>query len=386
MNIVLDSNIIFDNWYLTGPSITVLQKHMRLGESKLIIPEIVVLEVKNLFREQIIEHTQHINKLNRLLSGVYRKLEYDIDKISELYGKALTKRLRALRVEIPTFTDIPQENVASRALSKRKPFIKSGKGYRDTLIWETILRKVANRKSQTFFITANHKDFASEEDVKRLHPQLPEDLIAYHLPPESVRLYADIKSFIDDNVLPHLKQITDDAFKELKTGEYKSFSIKKWFIKNRENIIDSANKYVEKLISDSELENPEITYIEDPEEISVSNLRLTDDNLIYVDATVTSGIVIDVFIFKSSWGFIGDRYPIDIQDSDWNEAYMWGQLFVKLPIRLSIIFDLVKRKVREFEVNPFGEMFGFCKHCGAPILHDSAETCHQCGKSLFHLD
>lgn len=385
MKVVLDSNIIFDNWYLTGPNITVLERHIKLGESKLFIPEIVIWEVKNLFKKQIIEHTQSVKKLNNLLSGLNKNIPFEnIEKILKLYDKALAKRLKMLRVEIPTHTDIPQNNVAMRALACRRPFTESGKGYKDTLIWETILRRIVDPKDKTFFITKNHKDFASEKDAKQLHPHLLDDLSANHLPTDSVCLYTDIKSFIDDNILPHLKQITDDAVKELKSGEYKSFSIKEWFIKNRDNIIRSANKHVETLLSEPELEDPEIVYIEDPEELSVDDLRLTDDNTVYIDATATTDIVIEVFIFKSSYSWIGNEYPVEILEYDWNEHYMWGQLVLQLPISFSIIFDLESKKVREFEVNPFSSVYGFCRRCGAPILSDAAETCHKCGKSLFH--
>jgi hypothetical protein len=382
VNIVLDSNIIFGNWYLTGPNITILQEHMKLGASKLIIPEIVVMEVENLFKEEIIKYEQPVKELNNLLSGISQKLEYDIDKIMELYKKALTKRLKALRAEIPTYSDISHENVANRALSKRKPFAKSGKGYMDTLIWETILRKVADSKDETFIITNNHKDFASEEDKEKLHPDLLNDLITNHLPPESVRLYTDIKSFIDDKILPHLKQI-EDVIKELGTGRYKSFSIGEWFEDNREGIIMSGNKYIENVISDPELEDPRISYIEDPEEITVNDVRLADDNTAYVEVTLTANAVIDVFVFKGSYYSLSDRYPIEIQEFDWNEHYVWAQLEVDLPVSLSLIFDLKEEKVREFEVNPFGEIYGFCRRCGATILSDAAETCSKCGKSLF---
>jgi rRNA-processing protein FCF1 len=385
MNIVLDSNIIFDNWYLTGPNITVLQRHIKLGGSKLFIPEIVILEVKNLFKKRITQYAQSVKELNNLLSGLNKNVAFhDIDKMLELYDKALAKRLEALKAKTPTYNDIPQKNVASRALSQRKPFAESGKGYKDTLIWETILQRIADPKDKTFFITKNHKDFASEKHTKKLHPHLLDDLSANQLPADSVCLYPDIKSFVVDNILPYLKQIADDAVKELETGKYKSFSLKKWFIKNRDNIISSANKHIETLLSEPELENPSIAYIEDPEELSVDNLRLTDANTVYIDATVTADSVIDVFIFKSSYGFVSDEYPVEIQEYDWNEHYMWGQLILQLPISLSIIFDIENRKVREFEVNPFSGIYGFCPHCGAPIISDAAETCGKCGKSLLY--
>jgi hypothetical protein len=353
---------------------------MEMGGSKLFIPEIVILEVKSLFKKRITQHTQSVRELNNLLSGINEKVALrDADTMIKLYKEAFNKRLKALAAETPTYKDIPQEDIACRALSQRKPFTESGKGYKDTLIWETILRKIADPKGKTIFITKNHKDFASEKDNKQLHPHLLDDLKAKQLPIDSVYLYTDMKSFVDENILAYLKQI-----EELKTGKYKSFSIQEWFTDNRDDIISSANRYVENLLSDSELEDPTIRYIEDPKEISVDDVRLTDENTVYIDVAVISDAVIEVFVFKSSYGFVRERCPIEVLEYDWNEHYIWGQLVLELPISLSISFDLKKEKVQEFEVNPFSEIFGFCRRCGAAILSDAAETCGKCGKSLLY--
>lgn len=81
---------------------------------------------------------------------------------------------------------------------------------------------------------------------------------------------------------------------------------------------------------------------------------------------------------------IEDDYPLlDVQDCDWNEYYAWAQMTLSLPIRISIVFDVLRERVEEFEVDGFDEIFGWCKFCGAAILSDAAEACYKCGKPFF---
>lgn len=52
IQIVFDANVIFTNWHLNGPSMVLIEKLIASGECKLIVPEIVILEARNLSREK----------------------------------------------------------------------------------------------------------------------------------------------------------------------------------------------------------------------------------------------------------------------------------------------------------------------------------------------
>jgi len=165
MQIVLDTNIIFDHWQLDGPNFLVLEKLIRLNKCKLIIPEIVFLEVMNKYRQVLLDRTKAVDDLNKLIANEDKRIQYpDVDQLCKEYKDSLTNRLEDLQAEIPSHTDIPHADIVSRSLNHRRPFSKSeksDKGYRDTLIWEVILRKVANPDTATVFITNNTTDFGT---------------------------------------------------------------------------------------------------------------------------------------------------------------------------------------------------------------------------------
>lgn len=384
MQLIFDTNVIRDNWFLKGPSMTVIEKFITLGKCKLIVPEIVILEAANLFRKEVTIHVKAVKKLNSLISREdVVTPSRDIEQICKDYEETLNKRLDELQVERLSYTEIPHKEIVSRALACRKPFRESDKGYRDTLLWEGVI-KVANSDCTTFFITNDREDFASKSNEGQLHPDLVEDLSARGLPTESVCLCVGIKQFLNDHLLPYLQQVAGEAMEDLKAGKYKSFSIREWFIENHDQFITQLNEDVDSLYAwPQELENPELSYIEDPEDIRVGDVFSLEKDTVYIDAIAFADVTFDVFIFKPDYYVVHDKYPLDIQDGDWNDDYMWAQLTLYVPIKFSMTFNILSEQIEEFEVNGFEETFGWCKFCGAPVLNDAAETCYKCGKSLF---
>lgn len=385
MYVVLDTNVLYGNWYLEGTNFKLLERHIKLGQSNLVIPEIVVLETKSLFRKQLSKHVVSAREIERLAPNL--KLSSYIPSIDELcmqYEKALHSRLDELGAVVISHSDIPHEAIVSRALAVRKPFRDSDKGYRDTLLSEVVLNNVANRDSPTYLITNNHKDFGDKKIRRQLHSDLVSDLLSHNLGPESITLYTNLKEFIEVQIVPHLESVTTEILEQLEQGRYRSFSIGKWFTDNRDTLIKTSNKWIESLLSSTpELESPEVCYIEDPQQITVENAYFLDDDRVYLDATVLSDVNVDVFVFKSDYYSISEECDLSIMDDDWNKHYMWAQMTLRLPINFSLILNIVDDEVEEFEINPVQEIFGWCNNCRAPILSDAAEACTECGKQFF---
>ena len=201
---------------------------------------------------------------------------------------------------------------------------------------------------------------------------------------DCVKLHTSLKGFIDKEIRPRVKEVASTAIEALKNGEYETFSILPWFGQNRDKFVSSTNKWIEVVLSDKpELETPEVSYIENPERIEVTDVYSIDEDRVYLEAIAYADTVIDVFIFKSDFGWIDEKYDLCIWDSDWNEHYMWAQIIFRLPIRFTLTFNIINKEVEEFEINPIEEFYGWCVYCGHPILHDAAEHCPNCERSLI---
>jgi len=387
MKIVLDTNIIFDHWQLDGPNFLVLEKLIRLNKCKLIIPEIVFLEVMNKYRQVLLDRTKAVDDLNKLISNEDKRIQYpDVDQLCREYEDSLVKRLEDLQAEIPSHTDIPHDDIVSRSLARRRPFSKSeksDKGYRDTLLWEVILRKVANPDTTTFFITNNTTDFGTSSNEHQFHSDLLEDIRLRGLPEGSVCMYTNLKQWISDNGLPCLEKFAKEVAEDLKDGEYKSFSLRTWFNSNRKHFVTALNEQIQEILSTwYELEDPTVGYIEDPESINIEEVATIDENTVYITAEALAEVSVDALIYKWDYDPLSRKYPIVLVDSDWNESYVFAAMAMALPIKFSAVFDIFSEKINSFEIDNI-EIFGWCRHCGATILSDAAEGCYKCGKQFW---
>jgi len=55
-------------------------------------------------------------------------------------SRILSEEVKRMNAQSPDYADISHADIVTRDLKRRKPFQQNGKGYRDTLLWETIVR------------------------------------------------------------------------------------------------------------------------------------------------------------------------------------------------------------------------------------------------------
>jgi len=382
--VVLDANIIRENWLLNGPSMSVLGKFIDSNRCKLFIPDVVRLEVNKLFREEAkncIRNVGELKKLNIIADADIQVPE--LMQLCEAYQQRMNERLEGLRAEVIQYNHITHQQILTRADQGRKPFRASDKGYKDTLIWEGVL-SIATQASRTCFITQNYRDFRESKEGP-LHPDLLRDVRDQGLPEDSIVICNSIKQFVDLYLSSYLNKLAGEVLDSLKTGQYGKFNIVYWFMENRDSIIEAVDKDAGTILSHEHyFEDINVSYIEDPERIEVGEAFDIENEQVYFDITLFADTTFDFYIYKSDLYAIEDDYPLlDVQDYDWNEYYAWAQMTLLVPIRISIVFDVLQESVEEFEVNGFDEIFGWCDACGAAVINDAAESCYKCGKPLF---
>jgi hypothetical protein len=402
VKVVFDTSVLFDHWFLDGPNFELLESFADLTDVSLIVPEIVKLELVKKYYEVAIsliaEREKHLEKAKRTrqrlesMGVLHSEGEVpgawpdgsptDIDTIVARYTAALTGRLSSLGVLIPGYVGISQESILGRCLSGRKPF-RAGKGYRDSLIWEVILNDVADASDITFFVTANHKDFAEADDSLELHLDLKDDLRSRGLPQDCVRLCNSIERFVSENVVPSMRRL-EEAKVRFEAGDYDGFSLEKWIAENRPLIMDALQNSVDSLLEQdhslSQLMDADIVYIEDPVTVHLEEVLGLGVDKIYLRAYLKAELSIDAFVDKSDYNFLSEDIELSVWDADWNEHSMLVSVSVITPINLYLLFDIKDKSVVRFEAS-FLDSYGWCRHCGEPIMSDAAECCPSCGKS-----
>ena len=169
---------------------------------------------------------------------------------------------------------------------------------------------------------------------------------------------------------------------DLKDGEYKSFSLRSWFNDHPDQFIDDINDQIGEALSNwRELDDPTVSFIEEPESITVEEVAAIDENNLYLTIEVLAEVSIEAFIYKWDYDSSDDTYPIVMVDTDWNESYVFVSMSMALPIKLSAVFNIDSEKIESYEIDTI-EIWGWCRFCGATILSDSAEGCRKCGKEF----
>lgn len=203
MYIFLDSNILYDNWQLRNVNFTVLFNFIVNEDAKLLLSELVVQETENNRRKKI-ESSLGILRRELKAIGRYNSVEppYDLSKLEEPYDlkKLLSSKLHSSHIEYFGYDEIPQSVVVKRALTHLRPFREEEKGYRDTLIWLSFLKYLADHqiKDDVFFINANSNDFYDKKKGA-FHPDLAKD-IEDHTITCQIHIYNSLAEFVTANI------------------------------------------------------------------------------------------------------------------------------------------------------------------------------------------
>lgn len=306
MRVVLDSNIIKKS---TNYSMDSAQFEAVLGSSgnlelSFLIPEVVVDEVVDLYARELRglfdQYSQATERLQRLSGRNLVTAESDGRTELEIlsYRTNLPLKLSRPPYRILRYPSIPHRDAAAADIAKRRPFNPKG-GYRDYLIWQSILEEVARDPAgdPVYLISGNTNDFAgdpvTESGVKRfpLHSDLIADLVGQGLNPEAVLYFPSLELFRDQVIKPLQEELKSLA-EEVKRGDFPDSdlyanierSIRQWL----------ADKLLKVDVAAYGL-SEEVKWIESAELISVGNIEFADvrsvsDDSISVDLVVPARV------------------------------------------------------------------------------------------------
>jgi hypothetical protein len=224
-HVVLDTNEMFGDFRLRHREIRFLLENAKLPTFRLCLPEVVIREMANHFRERWSEAQQRYESaqldLERLIGRtISDKVQADeIRAAADRYESELRQELLHYGVHIePIPTELAGvEKLLARDLGRLKPFgdrkitdetknRRDRGGMRDALIWESVLAMCGRELRSLAFITDNVSDFGNAQG-DLFHEDLLSDLAIIGLDRQNVRLYKTIRAFND----VHLRGVGSSA-------------------------------------------------------------------------------------------------------------------------------------------------------------------------------
>lgn len=226
MILILDTNIFCADYRLSGAHFRIFLDGFRMIPANLKIPEVVVDEVVNRFREGLRDAVGNIRKSERLASSMMGRAiipsesQIAVESESATFRKWFVEELESVSAEILSYPTVSHKTVVQRDLSRRKPFSESGAGYRDCLIWENIRQLVVIGNEPAVFVTNNTRDFGVGPSI---HSDLEKDL----WDPWRIELINSLSEFNSKFIIPRLRML-ENVDSCLKQQGANGFDLRGW--------------------------------------------------------------------------------------------------------------------------------------------------------------
>ena len=348
MKIILDTNVITKDYSLQGGRILKLSDAAKKLGYEVFIPEVVVDEIIHQYREELQEahhkYLKGVRSLGRMGFEVKTATEENfLEKAIEEKKKNYLGRLKVLGIKILPYPSTKHNDIVKKELNGKKPFVNSQKGYRDSLIWETVLEQLIPVKdllfdTQVLFLSSNIHDFAAKDNS--LHPDLIEDYTNKGFMECAVELVADIDKFFNENINGELEELESIAVSLKNNHKFNRVNLDNEF---RTLLYD---EYVvgDVLLKEDEdggtifppmYENPSVERVDLKNLDSVSVHRLEDGTAI-VDCEIEAEAEFEFFLFKGDYALLDENSPITILDKDWNEHYCLAATYADISAHATI--------------------------------------------------
>ena len=216
-----------------------------------------------------------------------------------------------LREIIPAVNHLPypadlHESVAVRSISKRRPFFEKDRGYRDTLIWLTIL-KYLECTDDAVALVADDGDFRKDKNEDVLHPHLIEDLDQKGIPRDRVTLYKDLATFMGRYVAPQLDSL-EELREEIAKGRIAGF----FDLQDQVDIYLNESVTQVNIGSFYEPEDLEVDVIEDVTLVDVDEVRLLPSGDVFVRTSWRAEVAIEPDYYGYGYAYAGEHLPANI--------------------------------------------------------------------------
>lgn len=332
---------------MSSPGFAVILASAKNGDIELHIPEIVLDEVFNKFRQRL-EKSQsdvssEIGKFNKLART---ELECEItpELVSDAcvdYESHIRETIAENKVNITPYPETPHKYLAKKAMLTKKPFNANEKGYRDSLIWENIKTMISEEdveiasSPEVVFVSGNHKDFLADEGD--LHGDLISELEEEGLKTDSVLVYQNLHDFNKNVTMLFLEQASRFEGK-LKNDEFWDFKLKQ-----------AIDEYLFKELAGQDLGSwrdyvpaanarPTIDNINDDYTIDKITVKKLSSDEFIVDVEFDLEMEVDFYVDKSDH-YSSDRDDYYVVDHDWNDHVIHASQTIDVPISMSLIIN-----------------------------------------------
>lgn len=332
MNLILDTNIIYSEGFGSSGLFRFLTSSAPMLKHKIHVPALVIDEVAAKFEEEIARKQEQTNRelkrLERILGRSLDSSTVHLDPKEE--ARLLRAKLEGYESVLP-YPDTPHEELAKRAINRKRPFDQKGSGYRDSLIWESVVELAIQLNEQVVLLD---KDSIFSDGDSRLAKDLKDELVERGLDEDQVVLVQSVSDFVDKYVRTTLREALDGEPTEtlnqlgLDSHETLALAVQQEYLGKEWNS--------EELGLPWEYETLNLSMVEDVSDLERIDARELRSGEYWLRISATLYCEFDAFVHKA------DVYGLDnltIFEFDWNNHYAWVGVSRQLRCEMDITVD-----------------------------------------------
>ena len=242
--IVLDTSVFVPDFRMRSATLRAVLKSARDLRDELLVPAVVVDELVNKFREDLETAREAFVRARGRLFGLLdqKRSDYKVDVALHVdeYAKWLQAEFKSQRIDTLDYPNAGHEDLVRRALERRKPFTADGqRGYRDALIWESVLCGLRYDSDETFFVSRNTRDFADPDREDLLHPDLLSDIESLHKRGLRFRFFPGLEELLAGGMAPRQK-VLPELRSDVESGRLGQRDLRTWLAETLPGMLNRA--------------------------------------------------------------------------------------------------------------------------------------------------
>lgn len=338
--IYLDTSVAINESFLKSPFAEAFLKACAILQHTVVVPEIVLDELKGNFPKKVHEKSLPLlkaaNDLGKLIKFDVPKIV--IDEAKSNYNEWMDSLVETYGIVVAPYPDIPPKELVEKSYALKKPFKESGEGHKDYVVWKTVVGEITKETATPpfIFLTNNTKDFCDIDAAGNhiLHSDLSSQIDD---PARKPRVYTSIKGAFDAELSPSLEGLAIDDIPTL--GEHDIYSMVGEFL-----LEDLPRRSLYGLNGIPFNDEVSISSIGEHTVDFVSLKKVADEVVITVNGNVE--VEADGFIDKFNFYHLEDgKADVFVVDGDWNDHVMLVSSTVQTPFELTVFYSTIKHEV-----------------------------------------
>lgn len=344
--VYIDTSVAINEAFLRSPYSEAFLKACSILHYTVVIPEIVIDELKGNYPKKLMEKADAFQKAKKEL---IKLTDLEVPTVSRsdavaAYEAWLEKTMNEHGVVVVPYPDISAKELVGQSYDAKKPFKETGEGHKDYVVWKTILDHIGSHQSTppNIFLTNNTKDFCDlDKDGKPiLHCDLSQQIDD---PVHRPRVYTSIREAFETELSPNLEGITLADIPDLGTNGVDSMA--------EELLLEDLPKRSLYGLEGVPFSNDITISSIGPHSIEAVSLKKVDEEVII---KVLGSVEIDVGGFIDKFAFYHaehEGHNMYVEDGDWNDHVMLVSCTVTTGFDLTIFYSTQRCDVTGYEIS-----------------------------------